>query len=178
MQRVNASITKATCLGVIGLGTMGYGAAISARRRSFPTVGFDISPANIKRFTDTGGKVASDINALVAECDAFLILVVNAAQTEAVLFGENGLASKAKPGSVIIAAATVDPSLPPIWEKQLNEFGLHFIDGPVSGGAVKAEAGEMTVMASGKPEAFVVAEGVLQAYAGKVYRLGEHAGPG
>ncbi|MCE2870445.1 MAG: NAD-binding protein [Oxalobacteraceae bacterium] len=157
---------------------MGYGAAISARRRSFPTVGFDISPANIKRFTDTGGKVASDINALVAECDAFLILVVNAAQTEAVLFGENGLASKAKPGSVIIAAATVDPSLPPIWEKQLNEFGLHFIDGPVSGGAVKAEAGEMTVMASGKPEAFVVAEGVLQAYAGKVYRLGEHAGPG
>ena len=126
MQRVNASITKAACLGVIGLGTMGYGAAISARRRSFPTVGFDISPANIKRFTDTGGKVASDINALAAECDAFLILVVNAAQTEAVLFGENGLASKAKPGSVIIAAATVDPSLPPIWEKQLNELGLHF----------------------------------------------------
>ena len=64
MLRVNASITKATCLGVIGLGTMGYGAAISARRRSFPTVGLDISPANIKRFTDTGGKIASDISAL------------------------------------------------------------------------------------------------------------------
>ncbi len=175
---MNASMTKATCLGVIGLGTMGYGAAISARRRSFPTVGLDISPANIKRFTDTGGKVASDINALAAECDAFLVLVVNAAQTEAVLFGENGLASKARPGSVIIAAATVDPSLPPLWEKQLNELGLHFIDGPVSGGAVKAEAGEMTVMASGKPDAFAIAEDVLQAYAGNVYRLGEHAGPG
>lgn len=175
---MNASITKATCLGVIGLGTMGYGAAISARRRSFPTVGLDISPANIKRFTDSGGKVASDINALATECDAFLVLVVNAAQTEAVLFGENGLASKAKPGSVIICAATVDPSLPPLWEKQLNERGLHFIDGPVSGGAVKAEAGEMTVMASGKPDAFDIAEDVLKAYAGKVYRLGEHAGPG
>ena len=78
----------------------------------------------------------------------------------------------------IIAAATVDPSLPPQWEKQLNERGLHFIDGPVSGGAVKAEAGEMTVMASGKPEAFAVAHDVLEAYAGKVYRLGDHAGPG
>jgi 3-hydroxyisobutyrate dehydrogenase len=157
---------------------MGYGAAISARRRGFSTMGLDISPANIKRFTDTGGKIASDIAALTAECDAFLILVVNAAQTEAVLFGENGLVAHAKPGSVIIAAATVDPSLPPVWEKQLNERGLHFIDGPVSGGAVKAEAGEMTIMASGKPEAFAVAHDVLEAYAGKVYRLGDHAGPG
>jgi L-threonate 2-dehydrogenase len=175
---VNTPVTKACCLGVIGLGTMGYGAAISAQRRGFSTLGLDISPANIKRFTDTGGKVASDIASLTAECDAFLILVVNAAQTEAVLFGDNGLAAHAKPGSVIIAAATVDPSLPSIWEKQLNERGLHFIDGPVSGGAVKAEAGEMTVMASGKPEAFAVAHDVLEAYAGKVYRLGDHAGPG
>jgi len=175
---VNTPDTKARCLGVIGLGTMGYGAAISAQRRGFSTVGLDISPANIKRFTDTGGKVASDIASLTAECDAFLILVVNATQTEAVLFGDNGLAAHAKPGSVIIAAATVDPSLPPVWEKQLNDRGLHCIDGPVSGGAVKAEAGEMTVMASGKPEAFAVAHDVLEAYAGKVYRLGDHAGPG
>ena len=175
---MNTPVTKARCLGVIGLGTMGYGAAISAQRRGFFTLGLDISPANIKRFTDTGGKVASDIASLTAECDAFLILVVNATQTEAVLFGDNGLAALAKPGSVIIAAATVDPSLPPVWEKQLNDRGLHFIDGPVSGGAVKAEAGEMTVMASGKPEAFAVAHDVLEAYAGKVYRLGDHAGPG
>ena len=175
---MNTPDTKARCLGVIGLGTMGYGAAISAQRRGFSTLGLDISPANIKRFTDTGGKVASDIASLTAECDAFLILVVNATQTEAVLFGDNGLAAHAKPGSVIIAAATVDPSLPPVWEKQLNERGLHFIDGPVSGGAVKAEAGEMTVMASGKPEAFAVAHDVLEAYAGKVYRLGDQAGPG
>ena len=175
---MNTPVSKARCLGVIGLGTMGYGAAISARLRGFSTVGLDISPANIKRFTDIGGMVVSDISALAAECDAFLILVVNAAQTEAVLFGENGLAAHAKPGSVIIAAATVDPSLPPQWEKQLNERDLHFIDGPVSGGAVKAEAGEMTVMASGKPEAFAVAHDVLEAYAGKVYRLGDHAGPG
>ena len=175
---MNTPVTKARCLGVIGLGTMGYGAAISAQRRGFSTLGLDISPANIKRFTDTGGKVASDIASLAAECDAFLILVVNAAQTEAVLFGENGLVTHAKPGSVIIAAATVDPSLPPVWEKQLNERGLHFIDGPVSGGAVKAEAGQMTVMASGKPEAFSVAHDVLEAYAGKVYRLGDQAGSG
>ena len=133
---MNTPVAKARCLGVIGLGTMGYGAAISARRRGFSTLGLDISPANIKRFKDTGGTVASDIASLTAECDAFLILVVNAAQTEAVLFGEHGLPSHAKPGSVIIAAATVDPSLPPTWEKQLNERGLHFIDGPVSGGAV------------------------------------------
>ena len=175
---MNAPASKARSLGVIGLGTMGYGAAISAHRRGFTTVGFDISPANIKRFTDAGGKVASDLASLAASCDAFLILVVNAAQTESVLFGDGGLVSHARPGSVVIAAATVDPSLPPAWEQRLAEKGIHFIDGPVSGGAVKAEAGEMTVMASGKPQAFAVAEDVLTAYAGKVYRLGDQAGPG
>ena len=175
---MNTPVSKAQCLGVIGLGTMGHGAAISAQRRKFSTLGLDISPANIQRFQGAGGKVATDIADLAAQCDAFLILVVNAAQTEQVLFGDSGLIHHAKPGSVVIAAATVDPALPPLWEARLADKGIHFIDGPVSGGAVKAEAGEMTVMASGKPEAFAVAEEVLAAYAGKVYRLGDKAGPG
>lgn len=175
---MNAPASKARSLGVIGLGTMGYGAAISAHRRGFTTLGFDINPANTKRFTDAGGKVAADLASLAASCDAFLILVVNAAQTESVLFGDDGLINHVRPGSVVIAAATVDPSLPPAWEQRLAEKDIHFIDGPVSGGAVKAEAGEMTVMASGKPQAFAAAEEALAAYAGKVYRLGDQAGPG
>ena len=106
---------------------------------------------------EAGGCAAGSLAELAAACDAVQVLVVNAAQTEAVLFGEGGLAAHLKPGSVVICSATVDPALPPRWEQRLAEAGLWLIDGPVSGGPKKAAEGEMTVMASGRPEAFAAA---------------------
>jgi len=172
----------ATTLGIIGLGSMGRGAAISALRRGIPTWGFDLNPAACASVADAGGHIASSVAALAQHCDAVVVLVVNAAQTEAVLFGgpdgDGGLAEHLKPGSVVITSATVDPALPPLWEARLAARGLHLIDAPVSGGAAKAASGDMTVMASGKPEAFAAVGGLLDAVAGKVYRLADHAGVG
>ena len=175
-------MTTATTLGVVGLGSMGRGAALSALRRGVPTWGFDLSLAACAVIADAGGCIASSVAELAGHCDAVQVLVVNAAQTEQVLFGEGhdegGLAQHLKPGSVVITSATVDPTLPPLWESRLAERGLWLIDAPVSGGAAKAANGEMTVMASGKPEAFEVVGGLLDAVAGKVYRLGDRAGLG
>ena len=130
-----------------------------------------------------GGRIAADLPELARACDAVVVLVVNAAQTESVLFGTNGdaatgIAAHLKPGSVVITSATVDPTLPPLWAAKLAERGLHLIDAPVSGGAAKAANGEMTVMASGTPEAFAAVGGLLDAVAGKVYRLADKPGVG
>lgn len=165
-------------LGVIGLGSMGLGAALSALRQGVPTWGCDPRAEAREAFAKAGGRVADTAAELAAQCDVVLILVVNAAQTEDVLFGSGAVAEHLKPGSVVVASATVDPSLPPQWEARLRERGLWLIDGPVSGGAAKAAQGQMTVMASGRPEAFEAAGGVLEALAGKVYRLGDAAGIG
>lgn len=172
------STNSATTLGVIGLGSMGMGAACSAVRQGTPTWGFDPRPEALAAFREAGGQPANSVAELAAHCDVVLVLVVNAAQTEEVLFGTNGLAAHLKPGSVVITSATVDPALPPVWEKRLETHSLHLIDGPVSGGAKKAAAGQMTVMASGKLEAFDAAGSLLDAFAGKVYRLGDRAGVG
>jgi 3-hydroxyisobutyrate dehydrogenase len=165
-------------LGVIGLGSMGMGAACSAVRQGAPTWGFDPRPEALAAFRDAGGHAATDLAELAGHCDAVLVLVVNAAQTEQVLFGAGGLAEHLKPGSVVITSATVDPALPPVWEQRLEAKGLWLIDGPVSGGAKKAAAGQMTVMASGRSEAFAAAGTLLDTFAGKVYRLGDRAGVG
>jgi 3-hydroxyisobutyrate dehydrogenase len=174
--------STATTLGVIGLGSMGRGAALSALKRGVPTWGFDLNPTACATVAEAGGRIATSVADLAAHCDAVVVVVVNAAQTEQVVFGRggenNGLAQHLKPGSVVITSATVDPTLPPQWEARLAERGLHLIDAPVSGGAAKAANGEMTVMASGKPEAFAAAGGLLDAVAGKVYRLADHAGVG
>ncbi len=171
-----SSVSKPV-LGVVGLGSMGLGAASSAVRRGLVTWGCDPRPEARAAFVQAGGHAVADASEL-AHCDVVLLLVVNAAQTEQVLFGERGLAALLKPGATVIASATVDPALPPRWEQRLAERGIHLIDGPVSGGARKAADGQMTVMASGQPQAFAAAEVALNAIAGKVYRLGDRAGVG
>lgn len=165
-------------LGVIGLGAMGLGAALSAVRAGLPTWGCDLRPEPREALAAAGGRAVATPGELAAGCDVVLILVVNAAQTEEVLFGAGDLARQLRPGSVVVAAATVDPALPPQWEERLAALGLHFIDAPVSGGPKKAAEGQMTIMASGRPAAFEAAGGVLEAIAGKVYRLGDRAGIG
>jgi 3-hydroxyisobutyrate dehydrogenase len=165
-------------LGVIGLGSMGLGAALSALRRGVPTWGCDPREDAHARFAEAGGRIAATPAALAPQCDAVLVLVVNAAQTEDVLFGAGGLAERMKPGAVVIASATVDPAQPPKWESRLAERGLLLIDGPVSGGAKTAAEGQMTIRASGRPEAFAAAGDLLDAIAAKVYRLGDAAGIG
>jgi 3-hydroxyisobutyrate dehydrogenase len=176
MTAVNTS--SPTTLGVIGLGSMGMGAARSALRRGLTTWGCDPQAGARETFGQAGGRAVLHPAELAPHCDAVLVLVVNAAQTEAVLFGENGLVPGLRRGAVVIASATVDPALPAQWEARLAEHGILLIDGPVSGGARKAAEGQMTVMASGSDAAFAAADAALQAIAGKVYRLGDRAGVG
>jgi 3-hydroxyisobutyrate dehydrogenase len=171
-------MSAARTLGVVGLGSMGLGAALSAVRRGVPTWGLDTRPEPLAALVQAGGKAGGSLAELAAACDAVVVLVVTAAQTEQVLFGDGGLAGHMRAGSVVVCSATVDPALPPRWAQRLQDAGLWLIDGPVSGGPAKAAAGEMTVMASGRPEAFAAAGGLLDAIAGKVYRLGDRAGVG
>ena len=181
-------MTGATTLGVVGLGSMGLGAALSALRRGVSTWGLDTRQEPLARLGEAGGHAAGTLAELAAACEVVVVLVVNAAQTEQVLFGDSGdsgdggagggLARHLRKGSVVVCSATVDPALPPRWEARLLEAGLWLIDGPVSGGPTKAAEGEMTMMASGRPEAFAAAGALLDAVAGKVYRLGDRAGVG
>jgi 3-hydroxyisobutyrate dehydrogenase len=179
-----ARAVEAAGLGVVGLGSMGLGAALSAVARGVPTWGFDTRPEPVARLAAAGGHAAASLADLAAHCNVVVLLVLNAAQTEQVLFGEGGasapagLAALLPPGAVVVGSATVDPACPPRWADRLAGLGIHFIDGPVSGGPKKAAEGAMTVMASGAPEAFAAAGALLEAIAGKVYRLGDRAGLG
>ena len=165
-------------VGVIGLGAMGMGVAQSLLRGGFEVHAFDIRREAVDKVAAAGGYAADSPAVLAKKVEAVVVLVINADQTETVLFGENGAAANLTPGSVVIASATVSPEFARALGKRLAGMGLLMIDGPVSGGAAKAASGEMTIMASGAPEAFAKCEGVLKAIAGKVYRLGDDPGPG
>ena len=157
---------------------MGLGIAGSLLRAGFAVTGCDVSPDAMARFAGMGGQVAADPAAAAKGADVVICVVVNAAQTEAALFGPDGAAAAMPPGGVILSCATMAPDAARGFEGQAQAMGLHYIDGPISGGAVRAAAGEMTIMASGAAAAFDKARPVLNAIAAKVHELGETAGTG
>lgn len=167
-----------TTVGLIGLGAMGSGMAASLRRAGHQVHVFDVRREVAETFARDGGVACASLAELGAACDVVVSVVVNAAQTEAVLFGQDGCAAHMKPGSVFVMCSTVDPNWSVALEAKLESMGLRYIDAPVSGGAAKAASGQMTMMTAGRPEAYAVAEPFLNAMAGKVYKLGDSAGAG
>ncbi|QQE06382.1 NAD(P)-dependent oxidoreductase [Cupriavidus sp. ISTL7] len=165
-------------IGVIGLGAMGLGVARSLLRAGFRVHACDVRDEVLRGFANEGGIACATPAELGAQCDVVVTLVVNAEQTEAVLFGEQGAVARMKPGGVVIASATVAPDFAAELGARIEAAGLLMLDAPVSGGAARAASGEMTMMTSGPAAAYAACEDVLEAIAGKVYRLGEQYGAG
>ncbi|MBL4919105.1 L-threonate dehydrogenase [Szabonella alba] len=164
-------------IAVIGLGSMGYGMAQSALRGQHRVYGFDIAPEAVARFQAEGGS-GGQLTEIAGQLDAVVVVVLNAAQTEAVLFGEAGVVAGLKPGAVVLSCATVAPDFARAMAARCEGFGVHYLDAPISGGAAKAAAGQLSVMASGSRAAFAAARPALDAMAQTVFDLGDAPGAG
>jgi putative dehydrogenase len=165
-------------IGLIGLGAMGLGMATSLRRAGYGVHVFDVRREVAEAFAAEGGVACESPAEVAAACEVVISVVVNAVQTEAVLFGEGGAAAAMKAGSVFVMCSTVDPDWSIALEKRLAEQGILYLDAPISGGAAKAAKGEITMMTSGHPDAYTRVGDALEAMASKVYRLGSAAGNG
>ena len=159
---------------LFGLGAMGFGMAQSLLRAGHAVQGFDLRAEAVARLQAEGGAEALE----PAQLDAVVVVVLNAAQTEAVLFGADGIVPKLRAGAVVMACATVPPEFARSMEARCAERGVHYLDAPISGGAAKAASGQLSIMASGRPEAFAAAGPVLKACAETMFELGDEAGPG
>jgi L-threonate 2-dehydrogenase len=178
IQTPQISAKSNTKVGLIGLGAMGNGIAQSLRRANYSPFVFDIRSEVSAAFAKDGGTACNSLAELGSSCDVIVSVVVNAAQTESVLFGKDGCAATMKPGSVFVMCSTVDPNWSVALEAKLEALEILYIDAPISGGAAKAASGQMTMMTAGKPEAYAIAEPFLNAMAAKVYKLGDSAGAG
>lgn len=162
---------------IIGLGSMGFGIAQSCLRAGHIAYGFDVVPAQAKAFQSQGGAPGA-LSDIAGSLDAVVVVVLNAAQSEEVMFGANGVVPAMRKGSVVLACATVPPEFAKDMEARCNALGVHYLDAPISGGSLKAASGQLSVMASGSPDAFSVARPVLEASAQTVFELGDAAGAG
>ena len=165
-------------VGLIGLGSMGLGMAQSLRRAGHELRVCDARPGVAQAFAAEGGTACSSPAEVAKGSQVVISVVVNAEQTESILNGEQGVLATAAPGTVFVMCSTVAPGFSEQLEARLLERGLLYLDAPISGGAARAAAGQITMMTSGAPAAYDVALPVLEAMSAKVYRLGDKAGFG
>ncbi len=170
-------MSSRTKVGLIGLGAMGRGAASNLLAEGYDVVGCDVSEAALEWLRTQGGTTVASPAELALQVRIVVCFVVNAQQTEAVLFGDEGMVGHLPPGAVFIACSTMDPSYVRGLAARLVQHSIALVDAPVTGGAVGAVAGTLTIMGSGTQEAFDEARPVLATFGARVHHLGQ-AGAG
>ena len=115
-------------IGLIGLGAMGRGMAASLRRAGYLVHVCDVRPEAAQTFAAEGGVACAHPADVAASCDIVISVVVSAAQTDAVLFGEHGAAAAMKSGHLFVMCSTVDPNVSIGFEQRLAERSvLYFV---------------------------------------------------
>ena len=165
-------------IGFIGLGAMGAGMVDNLLKAGFSVQGFDLRKEALSWLEGRGGRPATSAAEAARDVDLLMLMVVNDAQVDGSLFGEEGALLTLKSGSTIVVNSTVPASFTKKLGERLKTRGFDLLDAPVSGGAVGAEQGTLTVMASGSARAFDAADKALDAVAKRVFRLGDQVGAG
>jgi L-threonate 2-dehydrogenase len=166
-----------TTVGFIGLGSMGLPMARNLAARGFPVRGFDVRPDAVMALAQAGGTPAASVAEAAAGADALVLMVVNAAQAEAILFADGALAAMPEDGLVLLTATSPPGAVEGI-AARVVAAGRRFVDAPVSGGVVGAQAATLTVMAAAPRATFEAARPVLDVLGDKVFHVGERPGQG
>ncbi|MGL4727930.1 MAG: NAD(P)-dependent oxidoreductase [Bosea sp. (in: a-proteobacteria)] len=161
----------------IGLGAMGLPMALNLVRRQFHVTGFDLRPAVRAALAAQGGHEADTLARAAAGAEALVLMVVNAAQARDALFAQGGLDAMARDGSVILMA-TCPPAEAASIARDVIASGRGFIDAPVSGGVVGAEAGTLSIMVGASAADYARASPVLEAFGDKLFHIGPEPGQG
>lgn len=164
-------------IGFVGLGAMGLPMALNLLKAGYAVSGFDLNPAALGALADAGGTVAASAAEAASGAGALVLMVVNAAQVEAVLF-DAGAAAALPEGGTVIVMATCPPRAVEGVASRLGAMGRLVVDAPVSGGVAGATAGSLTIMAAAPAPDFAAMRPVLDAMGGKVVHVGDKPGQG
>lgn len=160
-------------VGLIGLGNMGRGMALTLKRKGFELVGTDVSPATRESLAKEGISVRETIGEVVSECDLVILSLPTAAIVEQVVSGPNGILANAKPGLLVVDTSTSHPETTRRLARALNAAGMSMLDAPVSGGPKGAITATMAMVIGGAKEDLERAEPILAAMTAKRVHVGD-----
>ncbi len=159
-------------IGFIGLGLMGSGMSMNLLKAGFPLTVWNRTKSKMKPLTDAGAKGAGSPREVAEASDVVISIVTDSPDVEEVLLGPEGAIHGAKPGAVVIDMSTISPSVTRRIAEELGEKGVKMLDAPVSGGAIGARDGTLSIMVGGDEDVFEECLPVFEAMGRTVTHVG------
>ena len=163
---------------VVGIGNMGWAIAQRLADCGYTPVVRDIDPAREALARARGFEVAACAAAAAQGASAVIIAVVDAAQTEAALFGEAGAAQALTADACVLLCPTIAPADTEAIAARLAARGVGCLDAPMSGGPARARSGTMSLMVAGNGHLVARHRRLLDAIAAPVFEVGSRVGDG
>lgn len=159
-------------VGVIGLGNMGRGMALSLKRGGFNVLGYDAAPGVADKLQEEGVQARASIADIARDSDVLILSLPTSDIVEQVVLGEGGVAASAKPGLIVVDTTTAEPGSTRKVAAALAECKVGFVDGPVSGGPKGAATATMTMVLGGADEDVAAIEPILAVMSAKRVHVG------
>ncbi|MBM3649050.1 MAG: NAD(P)-dependent oxidoreductase [Alphaproteobacteria bacterium] len=159
-------------VGFIGLGAMGGPMALNLAKAGHKLVVHDIDQSKTAAVRAKGAELAGNAQAVAAAVERTIVIVETTEQAEAVIAGERGIIAGAKPGHIVVCMATIDPFAARALADRLKAKGIAMLDAPVSGGTVRAEAGELSVIVGGEADVIARCEDLFSAMGNRTFHVG------
>ncbi|MGF6841478.1 3-hydroxyisobutyrate dehydrogenase [Paraburkholderia youngii] len=159
-------------VGVIGLGNMGRGMALSLKRGGYNVLGFDAAPGVAEKLQEEGVQARASIADITRDSDVLILSLPTSDIVEKVVLGGGGVAVSAKPGLIVVDTTTADPNSTRKVAAALREVKVGLVDGPVSGGPKGAATATMTMVLGGSDEDVAAVEPILAVMSAKRVHVG------
>ena len=161
---------------IVGIGNMGGGMAANLLAKGWNVLVSDIDAEKVEKWVSKGAVNQSILAQSAHNLIAVVVCVVDAVQTEDVLFGKDGLAHRLLAGQTVILCPTILPQNVESFAARLAERGIHTIDAPMSGGPVRASSGSMSLMVACSQAVFAQNAELLNALSSKLFNISEKPG--
>ncbi|MEO9779415.1 MAG: NAD(P)-dependent oxidoreductase [Sedimentitalea sp.] len=161
-------------VGIIGVGLMGHGIARNILMRGGFTLSFLDHPGNqpTDDLTSLGASACATPAEIAAIADVVILCVTGSPQVEAIITGENGIASTIKSGAVVVDCSTALPDSTLRMAEIVRQAGGDYIDAPMTRTAKHAHEGTLNLLAGGSAEVLDKVRPVLAAFTEKVDHVG------
>ena len=160
-------------IGFIGLGAMGGGMAANIVKAGIEVVAYDILPERVAALTEIGAEAANSPKAVAASASRTITMVETTAQTEAVIFGAEGIVQTAKSGHQIAMMSTIDPVATKRMHAELASKEITMVDAPVSGGTLRAASGELSIIVGGDDDTVEGWRPYFEPMASNIFHIGQ-----
>lgn len=160
-------------IGFIGLGVMGKRIAVNIIKNGYKLKAYDLAEDAVEELKQLGADAASSPADTAAGSDIIFTSLPNEGAVSKVITGEDGVLEGAGQGAVIVDLSSITPRVIKEIGRDAAAKKISVLDAPVSGGAVGAENGTLTVMIGGDVRVVEKIRPVLNTFCKKVYHLGE-----